>query len=329
MIQFKALQKAKVAPMPRWQEPMLATLTYDYFSKADWLYECKFDGERCLTYYRPGDGVVLYSRNKQILNAVYPELVKALEACSSKKFIIDGEIIALNEQQVSSFSKLQGRIGIHNPTKAEIERTPVYYCVFDILYFDKYDLRWLPLIERKAILKGAIQFKKPVSYTEHKLKEGLRYYKFACSKSWEGVIAKNIYSTYQNRRSRDWLKFKCGNQQEFVIIGYTEPKGSRLGLGALLIGYYDKQGDLHYAGKVGTGFNRVTLKSLAGTLALLKQGSSSSVEQVKENSVNWVKPELVCEVGFTEWTKDKKLRHPRYLGLRTDKDAKDVFKETL
>jgi DNA ligase D-like protein (predicted ligase) len=325
---FEILQKANPAPMPQWQEPMLATLTYSYFSHDDWLYECKFDGERCLTYYKPEDGVVLYSRNKQVLNTVYPELTKALMSCSSKSFIVDGEIIAFNEQHVSSFSKLQGRIGIQKPTKEDIDRTPVYYYVFDILYFDQYDLRGLPLIERKSILREVILFNEPINYTEHKLKEGLRYYKFACSKNWEGVIAKNIYSTYQNQRLRDWLKFKHCHQQEFVIIGYTEPKSSRLGLGALLIGYYDKQGGLHYAGKVGTGFNRDTLKSIAVELASLKQGSSSAIEQIKEQAVHWVKPELVCEIGFTEWTKDKKLRHPRYIGLRMDKDPKEIFKET-
>lgn len=318
--------KAKIASMPSWQEPMLATLTYNYFSHDDWLYECKFDSERCLTYYKTKK-VILYSRNKQLLNNVYPELTKALMSCSSQDFIIDGEIVALNKQNISSFIELQKRIGLRSPTREEVKQTPVYYFVFDILYFDQYDLRSLPLIERKSVLSEVIQFNKFVNYTEHKLKEGLEYYKYACMKGWEGIIAKNIYSIYQNCRSKNWLKFKCSNQQEFVIIGYTEPKGSRIGLGALLLGYYDKQGKLHYAGKVGTGFNRTILKSLIEKLIALKQDKPDTTFFIKEKNIHWVQPELVCEIGFSEWTKDSKLRHPRYLGLRTDKSPTEVLKE--
>lgn len=318
-------KEAKQAPL-EWQPPMLATLTYNYFSDTNWLYECKMDGERCLAYSDDKGSITLYSRNKQVLNNIYPELVKALKNSNSKSFIIDGEIVTFDKRGITNFSKLQSRLQLKNPTADEIRNTPVYYCVFDLIYLEGYDLKEVPLIERKVLLENNIAFNKLILFTKHYMRYGLKYHEYVCKKGLEGLIAKNAYSTYQNKRSKDWLKFKCSNQQEFVIIGYTEPKRTRVGLGALLLGYYD-QGHLLYAGKVGTGFDRKLLNFLKSKLSPIEIENPPTKEYIKEGATHWVQPIFVCEVGFTEWTLDHKLRHPRYLGLRTDKDAKEVVRE--
>lgn len=326
---FNLPKKVHKSPMPKWLDPMLATLTYNYFSHSNWIYECKFDGERGLAFCKEDGKVTLYSRNQQILNDTYPELIKALEDSKSKTYILDGEIIALDEKGVSSFERLQSRLQLENPKKEDIEKTPVLYAVFDMPYFDGYDFRNVPLIERKSVLAINISFNKLINLVDHKVKDGLKFYDYACKKGWEGIIAKNSYSTYQNRRSKDWLKFKCSNRQEFIIIGYTEPQGTRVGLGALLLGYYEK-GRLCYAGKVGTGFDTKTLHFLHNQLLRIERSTPSNKDlKVKEKYVHWVSLKFVCEVSFTEWTKDGRLRHPRYVGIRTDKDPKEVIREAV
>ena len=322
----KILQKTITSSLT-WQDPMLATLTYDYFSDSNWIYECKMDGERCLVYCNGKGAITLYSRNQQILNRIYPELVDALMSSNKKSFIIDGEVVAFGRDGVTSFSKLQNRIGLQKPTIEDITKTPVYYYVFDMLYLNGNDIKELPLIKRKSILKSNITFNKQIIYTKHYKKYGLKFYEIACKKKWEGLIAKNAFSFYQNRRSKDWLKFKCGNEQEFIIVGYTEPQGSRMQLGALLLGFYDKN-TLKYAGKVGTGFDRTMLQRLKNLLTPLEIELPIIVKQViKEKNIHWVEPKIVCEIGFSEWTQNNKLRHPRFLGLRYDKESGDVIKE--
>jgi DNA ligase D-like protein (predicted ligase) len=312
-----------------WQEPMLATLTYNYFSDPAWIYECKMDGERCLAYSDGEGAITLYSRNKQILNSTYPELAQALASSSSKSFVIDGEIIAFNKQGISSFSQLQQRIGLHKPTTQDVARTSVYYYVFDLIYLEGRDLQMMPLIERKAYLKQNIIFNQKIVYTKHYWKYGLKYYSIACKKKWEGIIAKNAYSNYQHHRSKDWLKFKCGNEQEFIIVGYTDPQGSRIGFGALLLGLYEN-GVLKYAGKVGTGFDYNLLRTIQKRLLTIKSTVPTlTSESVKEKNIHWVEAKLVCQIAFTEWTNDNKLRHPRFLGLRLDKDPSEVIREKV
>jgi DNA ligase D-like protein (predicted ligase) len=203
----------------------------------------------------------------------------------------------------------------------------VFYYVFDILHLDGYDTTALPLRARKSLLRRALGFHGPVRLTPHRNRDGEALYREACRKGWEGLIAKRADSPYTHGRSRDWLKFKCSAEQELVIGGFTAPKGSRTDLGALLLGYYDG-GRLRYAGKVGTGFTQATLRDLAARLEPLETDASPFADEVRERHVTWARPELVAQVGFSEWTRDGRLRHPRFLGLRDDKAASDVVRET-
>ena len=317
-------KNAKLSPFI-WQEPMLATLTYDYFSDSEWIFECKMDGERCFAYF-DGKNIILYSRNRQTLNTTYPEIVEAMALSKNKRFIIDGEIIALNKEGISSFSVLQNRLKLKEPSEEQIRACPVYYYVFDIIYYDKFDLKEIELIDRKNILKQCIKFNQTILFTEYYKEHGLKYFELAYKKKWEGIIAKNSHSTYQNCRSRDWLKFKCSYSQEFIILGYTKPKGARKNFGALLLGYYEKS-KLCYAGKVGTGFDQSTLKYLKNLFKPFEHKNLNLNVEVKTHGVQWLEPKLICEIVFSEWTKNKKLRNPRYKGLRMDKNPESVIKE--
>lgn len=307
---------------------MLATLTDDYFSNNDWIYEHKFDGERCLAIKKKGR-VYLKSRNNNTMNDIYPELVVALENQSADNFIIDGEIVSRNAQGVSDFELLQGRINLkaRSEVATKEKQVPIIYCIFDCMYADGYDICKLPLSARKKILKKLLRYNKILSYTEHKVGDGLKYFKQACKLHWEGLIAKRFNSEYVGLRSPDWLKFKCIMKQELVIGGYTNPKGSRDYFGALLVGYY-ANGKLHYAGKVGTGYSEDTLELLGKKLQKLKTATCPFINYDETRTgVNWVKPQLVAEFQFAQWTKGGKLRVGRYKGLRDDKKAKDVVKE--
>lgn len=313
------------AGMPDWVDPMLATLTGKRFSDQNWIYERKFDGERCLAYCR-GGVVKLYTRNRKDIGDNYPEVRDALSRLGGGDYIVDGEIVAFDGEN-TSFSRLQGRIGVRSPDAGLISMIIVYYYVFDIVYVDGYLIENLPLRLRKKVLRRRFSFQDPVRYTEHIVGEGVKYYREACRKGWEGVIAKRGDSPYQHRRSADWLKFKCVNQQEFVVGGYTAPKGGRPGLGALLVGYYDK-GQLIYAGKVGTGFDEQTLIELAKELEKIRISRPPFREVDRSASRDfWVKPKMVVEVGFTEWTRTGKLRHPRFQGVRRDKEPQKVIRE--
>lgn len=317
-------EQAKKAAMPEWISPMLATLTHDYFSDPEWLYERKFDGERCIVFGKNGK-VRLMSRNQKELNDTYPELEAALEK-QEKDFIADGEVVAF-EGNVTSFSRLQKRMQIRDRKEAEKSGVQVYFYLFDLLYYDGHDLTEAPLKERKKLLKQAFRYDDPLRYTGHRVKEGEAYHKEACKKGWEGLIAKRADSPYRSTRSRDWLKFKCVHQQEFIIVGYTDPHGERIGFGALLIGYYE-EGELHYAGEVGTGYDDELLKNLHEKLEKIERDTPPVVDKdVPGKEVHWVKPKLVGEVGFTEWTRKGRLRHPRFLGLRDDKAPEDVVRE--
>jgi bifunctional non-homologous end joining protein LigD len=298
-------------------EVMKAVLTDERFSDPAWIYERKLDGIRCLA--TKGDKRVdLRSRNDLSLNGRFPEIAAALEADPATNLVIDGEVVAFDGPQ-TSFSRLQQRG----------ERpTPVFFYVFDILRDAGEDVTQEPLRERKARLRKALAFDDPIRFTTHRNGDGEAFYEEACRKGWEGLIAKRADAPYTHGRSRDWLKFKCSAEQELVIGGYTAPRGSRTDLGALLLGYYD-DGELRYAGKVGTGFTRETLRDLAAKLAPLKRDRSPFADEVRERTATWVEPELVAQVGFSEWTQDHRLRHPRFLGLRDDKAAREVVREAL
>jgi bifunctional non-homologous end joining protein LigD len=311
---------------PAWLDPQLATLTRDRFSDPAWIFERKLDGERCLAY-RDGPEVRLMTRNQKLVTGTYPELAAALEAQQANDFIVDGEVVAFDGNK-TSFARLQHRLGVGDPGPALLAEVPVFYYVFDVAWAAGRDARPLPLRERKRLLGSLLSFHDPLRFTEHREADGEAYWREACVRGWEGVIAKRADAPYQPGRSRDWLKFKCENSQEFVIGGYTDPQGSRTGFGALLLGYHDRDGKLAYAGKVGTGFGRRTLASLHSALAALERDRPPFERGTAPRSrVHWVEPCLVAQVGFSEWTTDGQLRHPRFQGLRRDKDPAEVVRE--
>lgn len=325
----RLFEHAKKMAQPWFIEPMLATLTEDYFSDDSWIYEEKFDGERCIVVKK--DGVVqLISRNQKSMNAEYPELVNAFTRQGADNFIVDGEIVALGARGVSSFELLQGRMNLKQMAKIKTRsaHVPIHLCLFDVMYAGGYDVRHVPLLDRKKILKKLFTFNKTIVYTPHKVGNGLAYLKYACKHRWEGLIAKRADSQYVGARSRSWLKFKCVMKQELIIVGFTEPKGSRDYFGALLVGYY-KNNKLMYAGKVGTGYSEHVLKVLGTKLKQLeiKRCLLANYDE-STKGVHWVKPQLVAEFQFAQWTRSGKLRVGRYKGLRDDKDARDVLKET-
>jgi DNA ligase D-like protein (predicted ligase) len=308
---------APEAPAPTTSGAMKAVLTDERFSDPNWIYERKLDGIRCISI-RDGNDVTLLSRNDLKQNDRYPELAEALENERCDQFVIDGEVVAF-EGSETSFAKLARR---------GQENVPVFYYVFDILWLEGHDVRKLPLRTRKRLLRDALQFHGNVRWTQHRNRDGEAFFKEACRKGWEGLIAKRADSPYVATRSRDWLKFKCEHGQELVVGGYTEPRGSRVEFGALLLGYY-RDGELQYAGKVGTGFDTEMLHTLGAQMREIERKDSpfANPATIKERNVTWVEPKLVAEVGFTEWTRDGRLRHPRFQGLRYDKDASEVVRE--
>lgn len=305
-----------MAPDPGFVAPTLATLVDDPVDGEEWIFEPKLDGIR-LIVVRDGDRVRLWSRNEKNRTEQYPEIADALLAQPCERFVVDGEVVAF-DGSVTSFSRLQTGQGRR------------YLYLFDAIRLGDDDLRSLPLRERKSRLRSTIDFDDPIRFCTHRNGGdgvGPRFLEEACRMGWEGLIAKRADGPYRSGRSRDWLKLKCVAQQEFVIGGYTDPRGSRTGLGALLVGYHD-DGVLRFAGRVGTGFDDKTLRQLSSMLADRERETSPFDDAPAAKDVHWVTPDLVCQVGFTEWTTAGRLRHPRYLGLRDDKDPGDVVRET-
>lgn len=304
---------------------MLATLTDRRFSDPSWIFERKLDGERCLAF-RYGADVRLLSRNRRPLSATYPEVRDALAAQDADDLVVDGEIVAFDAGR-TSFSLLQQRMGIAEESRARSSPVAVFYYVFDVLHLDGQDTTGLGVRDRKALLRRTLRWDDPLRFTPHRVGAGEAFYGEACARGWEGLIAKRADSPYVSRRADSWLKFKCAAGQEVVIGGFTEPQGSRFGFGALLVGYYDGD-DLVYAGKVGTGYSTAVLRELHRRLTALEVGRSPFARgRVAERRPHWVRPELVAQVAFTEWTTDGKLRHPRFEGLRDDKAPTDVRRE--
>lgn len=305
--------------------PALATLCHEPFFTDGWVYERKLDGERCLAV-RDGRGTRLYTRSGRDVTVSFPEVAEALERQASTDFVMDGEVVAF-EGSRTSFARLQPRIHVSSAERARRSGVRVHYYVFDLLRADGDDLRGLPLLERKRRLRKVVAFDDPVRYTPHRVSADADYLADICSRGWEGLIAKRADSTYSAGRTDRWLKFKCESGQELVVVGWTDPAGSRVALGALLLGYY-REDDLVYAGKVGTGFSDSVLRDLHARLSRLERKSSPcTAGSMPRSAVHWARPELVAEVAFTEWTRNGQLRHPRFLGLRRDKKAKDVVRE--
>ena len=312
---------------PSWMPPMLATLTETLPTQGKWVYEPKLDGVRALIYVSAGV-VRIYSRNRKPLNDAYPELVEALEPAVRGDAVLDGEIVAFDsERGITSFARLQQRMQLRDPLRARRSQVPIHLYLFDCLFYEGVDLTGLPLLDRKAVLRDVVWYDDPVRFTPHKTTGSAAMLREACEQGAEGILAKRADSRYVSARSTDWLKLKCVRQQEFVIGGYTAPQGSRERLGALLVGYYDGKA-LRYAGKVGTGYDRRTLEHLYQRLVPLHRSASPFSEgPAPGGDVQWVTPKLVGQVGFSEWTAAGLLRHPRFLGLRDDKTAREVRRE--
>ncbi len=313
------------SPQPRFLEPMKATLAREPFSRRGWMFERKLDGVRCIAMGDCGE-VRLRSRTGHDMGPSYPELVEALGRDRCPEFVADGEVVAF-EHGVTSFARLQGRMQLKDPDVARRTGIEVFYYVFDLVHLAGYDTTALPLRARKALLRRTLSFEGPVRFLTHRNTDGERFFEEACRRGLEGVIAKRADSQYRHSRSLDWLKFKCVAQQEFVIGGYTAPRGTRTDFGALLVGYYE-DGELRYAGKVGTGFGRQTLQSLGSRLRQLEQPQAPFVDVTpRPPGTHWVAPELVAQIAFGEWTRDGRLRQPRYLGQRDDKPPREVVRE--
>jgi bifunctional non-homologous end joining protein LigD len=258
------------------------------------------------------------SRTDHDMTGQFPEVAAALDAQQSRDFVLDGELVAF-AGGVTSFQRLQRR---------GKGRVAVFLYVFDVLRHDGRDVRDLPLRERKALLRKAFSFGGPLRLSPHRNEHGEELFRDACRRGLEGLIAKRADGPYRSgARSHDWLKLKCHAEQELVIGGFTAPQGSRTDFGALLVGYYE-DGELRYAGKVGTGFDRATLESLGRRLREVERDDPpfAHVHPIPRGT-HWVEPELVGQIGFAEWTRDGRLRHPRYLGLRDDKRAREVVRE--
>ncbi len=318
------LLRAAVPGVELASRPMLATLSDRRDFPGDWVFERKLDGVRVLAV-REGGRVRLLSRTGNRLDDTYPEIVEALAAQSCTDFTVDGEIVAFLHGR-TDFGRLQQRMGLTRRRDVEASAVDVTYCLFDLLRLEGADTTRLPLRARKSLLRRALTYRAPLRLTTHRNEGGAELLADACARGWEGLIAKRADSPYAPRRSPDWLKLKCSLEQEFVIGGYTEPGGSRAGFGALLLGHFEGDG-LRYAGKVGTGFDRRTLLALRGALDELVLPASPFTDRVREAGAHWAEPVLVAQIAFTEWTRDGMLRHPRFLGLRYDKPAREVVRE--
>lgn len=323
MTEHRLVRRARLG----WRPPMLATLAEALPQGGEWIFEPKLDGIRALVYASSGE-VKLYSRNHKPLDTAYPELVEALSLAVQGDAVLDGEIVAIDPKRgLSSFSLLQQRSGLRDAARARRTGVEVKIYLFDCLFYEGIDLTALPLIERKGVLRDVVWYDDTILFTPHRTKGAAAMLRQACARGAEGVVAKRADSPYVSARSPDWLKIKCVNQQEFVIGGFTPPQGARERLGALLVGYYE--GDaLRYAGKVGTGYDKHTLELLHKRLAPLRRSSTPFAPgPLPHGPVTWVTPRLVSEVAFSEWTSAGLLRHPRFLGLRDDKAAREVRRE--
>ena len=297
--------------------PMLATLTDQPFDDPDWLFETKWDGFRAIAVAEPGHAS-LYSRNLIDISRKYPSICQALAAIAQEA-VLDGELVALDAHGRSRFQLLQN---------AEREAARLLYCVFDLLYLDGKDLRSLPLLERKAALQAVLPKSPLLLYSAHVAGAGKKAFARAKRAGEEGVMAKLATSRYHSGvRTRDWLKVKASQEQEVVIVGFTAPRRSRKYFGALLLAVREGKG-WAYAGRAGTGFDAETLRSVHAKLVPLITDQKPIAEKVSDaGKTTWVKPKLVAEVKFTEWTSGGEMRHPVFLGLRTDKKATEVTRE--
>ncbi len=314
---------------------MLAESIDQPFDGDDWLFEIKWDGYRAVAFVENGK-VRLVSRNQNDLTPRYPELHGLAKLIKAKSAILDGEVVALDEEGRASFSLMQQRTGFRpggrrGPANADV---PVLYYAFDLLYLDGYDWRRVPLEERKRKLKSLFTSDGVLRYSDHYEARGKALFEIARQKKLEGILAKKRASFYEERRTRDWLKIKIRHRIECVIGGYTEPEGSRAHFGSIVLGLYDKKGRLIHVGQAGSGFDQKSLAEMWKILQKLETKKNPFFGEVEAlRKVFWVKPELVAEIEYAEWTdgtsdgSGPKLRAPVFLGLRDDKDPRECVLE--
>lgn len=315
--------------LPVIASPMLATLVDEPFDDPDWLFEIKWDGYRAICTVTEDGKLTLVSRNGLDFLKQFPEMEELAGAFASVPVVVDGEIVSLDQRGRSSFQRLQGSFNRYRPSERAkgAQGYPLTFVAFDCLYADGRDLRNLPLAERKVILEKIIADRDLVLYSKHVLEKGNALFEQAERQQLEGIIGKRRDSVYQERRSRDWVKIKAQLVQECVIGGYTEPRGSRKGFGSLLLGLYEGK-KLHYVGHAGTGFDTKVLAAMTKRMQALETGKSPFAGPVKANTpAHWIKPKLVAQIRFTEWTRDGLMRHPAFLGLREDKDPRECTRE--
>ena len=326
----KALAGAEQKPMPTVIHPMLATPIAKAFDNPDWVFELKWDGYRAVAFIEDGR-VRLISRSQNDLTKQFPELGSLPQFVKAERAILDGEIVALDDEGRPSFSLMQQRTGFQ-PGKRRITRregVPIIYYAFDLLYLDSVDLRRVALESRKQWLQDQIKTSEIVHFSDHYAEKGLALFEAAKQRGLEGIVAKKRSSLYQEKRSNDWLKIKITQRQECVIGGYTDPEGSREYFGALVLGLYDRQGRLIHVGQVGTGFDQKALKEIFTRLQPLKTKENPFYGEIGGlRKVQFVRPDLVAEIKYSEWTHETmeggmKLRAPVFMGLRTDKLAEE------
>jgi bifunctional non-homologous end joining protein LigD len=322
-------------PMPTTIHPMLAESIENPFDDAGWLFEIKWDGYRAIAFIEDGR-VRLMSRNQNELTARYPELKDMPEFVKAKTGILDGEVVALDSEGKASFSLMQQRTGFRPGGHRAAARAdvPVLYYAFDLLYLDGYDWRRMPLEERKAKLASVLKTGDSLRYSDHYAVQGKALFEIAREKKLEGILAKKRNSCYEERRSREWLKIKIRHRMDCVVGGFTEPEGTRAYFGSLVLGLYDNQGRLIHAGQVGSGFDQKLLAEIWKKLQKIETKKNPFYGEVEAlRKVRWVKPELVAEVEYAEWTEGAntgsgpKLRAPVFYGLRDDKDPKQCTLE--
>jgi bifunctional non-homologous end joining protein LigD len=311
--------------------PMLATLVAEPFDHPDWIFEPKYDGLRILGRF-DGRTLTLLSRNDQSQNVAFPDIVEALRKSLTRPAVVDGEVVCFDEAGQTSFRTLQQRFHLKDAAEIRVRaaKYPAYLYLFDLLAWDGRDLTGLPLAERKKLLRRAVHWSDRVRWTDHHAGKGKAFFRQACRQGDEGIIGKHLQSRYASGRSGSWVKIKCVGRQEFVIAGFTHPQRSRVGLGALLVGYYSDDGKrLIYAGKVGTGYTRQDLLDLWRRLDRLEQADSpfDEGEPPAGEHIHWVRPQLVAEIAFGEWTQHGLLRQPRFEGLRPDKAPRECRRE--
>ncbi len=331
---IKALAGAEEKPMPTVIHPMLATPTGKAFDDPDWLFEIKWDGYRAVAFIKDGR-VRLVSRNQNDLTAQFPELGSLPQFVKAQRAILDGEIVALDEEGRPSFSLMQQRTGFQ-PGKRRLPRregVQVVYYAFDLLYLDGVDLRRVALEQRKRLLQDRIENSEVIHFSDHYAEKGLDLFEAAKQRELEGIVAKKRNGSYEEKRSRNWLKIKITQRQECVIGGYTPPEGSREYFGALVLGLYDAQGRFIHVGQVGTGFDQNALQQIFALLQPLKTKQNPFYGEIGGlRKVLFVRPELVADIKFAEWTHETaeggtKLRAPVFMGLRSDKSADECRME--